>query len=122
MLLPPLYPGRIIYAVAPSERGGGKTRPMVVASEMADIQKNHRFVAVVISHTFEEPLTPHEVRIPLDPHIQHITKLGQDSVAVCNWIESIDVAEIKGDRGGRVPPHLLRAVFTAAGIVSPRTR
>ena len=122
MVRPPLYPGRIIYAVAPSGRGQEKTRPMIVAAAMQDIAKNGRFPAVVCSHTFVEPLKPSEVRLSLDPAVRTYTKFAQETVAVCDWIEIIQNADIKGDVGGRVPPNLLRRILQIAGITLPRTR
>lgn len=118
----PLGPGRIVWAVYPGDRGDGKMRPMIVASRRTDIMRTGQFLAVVCSTSFHEPLVEGvEVRLPSDPEGKCCTRLKEDTVAVCDWIVSLDEDEIS-ETGGLVPIALLREICRLAGIVLPPER
>lgn len=121
-LIKPLYPGRIVYARDPSGRGQHKRRPMIVASNVQDIAKAHKFTAVVISSKFVKPLPESEILLPSGPEVESMARLGKECVAVCNWTEVIEVINIEGDKGGVIPGHLLKPIFEKAGIVLPKAR
>ena len=63
----PISPGRIVWAVAPSGRGAGKKRPLIIATRRVDILKGSEIVAIGCSTEFGESLTPTEVRLPYYP-------------------------------------------------------
>jgi mRNA-degrading endonuclease toxin of MazEF toxin-antitoxin module len=111
----PLGPGRIVWAVYPGGRGGGKERPMVVTSRRADLIRTDQVFAVVCSTDFREPLEPDEVRLPSNPEGRCVTRLREDTVAVCNWTTPIPVDQIQRT-GGLVPTTLLREICRKAGI------
>jgi hypothetical protein len=116
----PIGPGRIVWAVAPSGRGEGKKRPLIIATRRVDILKGSAIAAVGCSTEFGEPLEPVEIRLPFDPEGKGITGLRQDTVAVCDWVETFPPGT-DFETGGMVPG-LLRTIFETAGIVVPPER
>ena len=119
--MPPISPGRIVWAVAPSGRGEGKKRPLIIATRRVDILKGSPIVAVGCSTEFAEPLSPMEIRLPSDPEGKGVTGLKVDTVAVCDWIEVFPPGT-KFETGGMVPRELQRGIFVTAGIVIPPER
>lgn len=117
----PISPGRIVWAVAPSGRGEGKRRPLIIATRRVDFLKGSRIAAIGCSTDFVEPLTPTEIRLPSDPEGKVVTGLRQDTVAVCDWIEEFP-SGTKFETGGMVPRELQRLIFETAGIVVPPER
>lgn len=117
----PISPGRIVWAVAPSGRGQGKTRPFIVATRRVDYLRGSRVVAVGCSTDFVEPLTPTEIALPFHPEGRVVTGLRQPTVAVCDWIEEFP-PRTTFETGGMVPGGLLRTIFATAGIVVPPER
>ncbi len=115
MAIDPLLPGRIFWSVYPGDRGDGKKRPMIVATRRVDLMRTGQVVVVVCSTAFAEPLLPEEVRLPFEPDGRCVTKLRQDTVAVCDWVATLPVAEIR-ETGELVPADLLREIFAKAGI------
>lgn len=71
--------------------------------------------AVVCSTDFKEPPLSEEVRLPSDPEGLSVTKLRQDTVAVCDWTATFPVSQIQ-ETGGLVPTSLLREICEKAGI------
>src|SRR4051812_12076416 len=105
----PLGLGRIFWAVYPGDRGAGKERPMIIMSRQPDIKRTRQVFAVVCSTTFKEPIEPSEVRLPFDPEGRGLTRLREDTVAVCDWTTLFPVDLIQRT-GGRVPIDLLRQI------------
>ena len=112
----PLGPGRLFWAVYPGKRGAGKERPMIVTSRRADIIRTGEVFAVVCSTDFYEPLRAVEVRLPSDPEGRSVTRLKQETVAVCDWTTSFPVDHIR-QTAGLVPTALLREICERAGIL-----
>ena len=117
----PIGPGRIVWAVAPSGRGEGKKRPLIIATRRVDILRGTEIAAIGCSTEFSEPLTPTEIRLPHDPEGRGVTGLKQDTVAVCDWIERFPPGT-RFEAGGMVPRELQRTVFATAGILLPPER
>lgn len=117
----PLGPGRIFWTVYPGDRGEGKSRPMIVATRRVDILRTGSLFAVVCSTSFGDPLEPTEVRLPSDPDGRCITRLRQDTVAVCDWTMEFEVEGIR-ETGGLVPAPLLREICRLAGLTYPHER
>lgn len=117
----PISPGRIVWAAAPSGRGAGKKRPLIIATRRVDILKGSKIVAIGCSTEFAEPLTPTEIRLPYDPEGKVVTGLRQETVAVCDWIEEFPPGS-KFETGGMVPQDLQRVIFQIAGIIVPPER
>ncbi len=117
----PLHPGRIIWHVAPGDRGSGKTRPMVVTTRRIDIVRGKPIVAVVCSTHFREPPEPNEILIPSDPEGAVVTRLREKTVAVCDWLVTLQSDEIK-ETGGMVHSALLREICSKAAIPLPFER
>src|SRR5271154_262569 len=92
----PISPGRIVWAVAPSGRGEGKKRPLIIATRRVDILKGSKIAAIGCSTEFDEPLPPSGVLLPYDPEGKVVTGLRQATVAICDWIE-----EFPPDRSSR---------------------
>jgi mRNA-degrading endonuclease toxin of MazEF toxin-antitoxin module len=111
----PLGPGRIFWATFPGERGAGKERPMIVTTRRRDIVRTSQVFAVVCSTDFAEPLGPNEVRLPFAPDGRCVTKLREDTVAVCDWTTPYPVDRIQRT-GGLVPTHLLKEICKKAGV------
>lgn len=111
----PLGPGRIFWAVYPGNRGGGKLRPMIVASRRLDLHRTGQVNAVVCSTHFQEPLQPIEIRLPYQADGLGVTGLREDTIAVCDWTTIFPVARIQ-ETAGLVPTHLLREICKLAGL------
>jgi hypothetical protein len=120
-LVHPIGPGRIVWAVAPSGRGEGKKRPLIIATRRVDILKGSKIAVIGCSTEFDEPLTPSEVRLPYHPEGKVVTGLRQATVAVCDWIEEFPPGS-EFETGGMVPGALQRLIFETAGIVVPPER
>jgi hypothetical protein len=88
---------------------------MIVASRRVDIVRTGQVFAVVRSTDIREPIGPDEVRLPSDPEGRGVTKLRQDTVAVCNWTTPFPVDQI-ARTGGLVPTALLREICEKAGV------
>ncbi|HWE39226.1 MAG TPA: hypothetical protein VG406_21940 [Isosphaeraceae bacterium] len=116
-----ISPGRIVWAVAPSGRGEGKTRPLIIATRRVDYLKGSRVAAIGCSTDFVEPLTPTEILLPFHPEGRIVTGLRHPTVAVCDWIEQFPPGTTF-QTGGMVPKALLRTIFAAAGIIVPPER
>lgn len=110
-----------MWAVAPSGRGEGKKRPLIIATRREDILKGSNMAAIGCSTEFGEPLAPAEIRLPFDPEGKNVTGLREATVAVCDWIE-VFPSGTKFETGGMVPGDLQRVIFTTAGIVVPPER
>lgn len=117
----PISPGRIIWAVAPSGRGEGKKRPLIIATRRIDILKGMPITAIGCSTDFLEPLGPTEIRLPHHPQGRTVTGLKQDTVAVCDWIEVFPPGT-PFETGGMVPAELQRTIFVTAGLIVPPER
>jgi hypothetical protein len=117
----PISPGRIVWAAAPSGRGEGKKRPLIIATRRVDILKGSKIAAIGCSTEFREPLTPTEVRLPSHPEGKVVTGLRQDTVAVCDWIEEFPPGT-SFETGGMVPGALQQVIFKTAGIIVPPER
>jgi mRNA-degrading endonuclease toxin of MazEF toxin-antitoxin module len=117
----PLGPGRIFWAVYPGSRGGGKPRPMIVVSRRTDLLRTGQVFAVVCSTTFREPIEPDEVRLPFAADGRCVTRLREDTVAVCSWTTPFAAADI-AETGGLVPTELPREICAKAGISYPSER
>ncbi len=117
----PLGPGRIFWGVYPGDRGDGKTRPKIVASRRTEILRTGSLIAVVCSTRFGDPLEPMEVRLPADPEGRSITRLREDTVAVCDWTTEFAASDIR-ETGGLVPAPLLREICRLSGLPFPSER
>ena len=117
----PINPGRIVWAVAPSGRGEGKTRPLIIATRRVDILKGSPIAASGCSTSFAEPLGPTEILLPSDPAGRGVTSLRSPTIAVCDWIEEF-APGTRFETAGMVPGALLRSIFETAGISVPPER
>ena len=116
-----LLPGRIVWAVAPSGRGGGKSRPLIIATPRTQIVRGARIVAIGCSTVIPDPLPPAAIRLPSEPEGRCVTRLKGDTVAVCDWLEEFPPGTTF-ETGGMVPGHLLRTIFAQAGLIVPPER
>jgi hypothetical protein len=117
----PISPGRIVWAVAPSGRGEGKKRPLIIATRRVDILKGSAITAIGCSTSFSEPLGPTEILLPSDPAGRGVTGLRAPTIAVCDWIEAFPPGT-RFETAGMVPGALLRTIFETAGISVPPER
>ncbi len=117
----PIVPGRIVWAVPPSQRGMGKVRPLIVATRRIDILKGNPIIVIACSAVFHEPLSPVEILLPFDQEGKGVTGLKADTIAVCDWIEAFPTGT-KFKAGRMVPGPLLKTIFEAAGIKLPPER
>jgi hypothetical protein len=85
---------------------GRKLRPAVVI-DMVDADS---FLAVAGSTSFPEPLPNECVLLPWHPEGKVKTKLKRKTVAVCNWMVKLGVAEVR-EIGGFVPPEIMKAIL-----------
>lgn len=110
-----LAPGRLFRAVYPGTRGEGKPRPMIIMNRSVDIRRTREVIAVVCTTSFALPIEPDEVRLPFDPEGRCVTRLKQDTVAVCNWTTTYPADQIQ-ETTGVVPGNLLREICEKAGF------
>ena len=94
---------------------------MIIATRRVDLLRNDRFIAVICSTDFTEPLEPTEVLLPSDPERRCVTKLERGTVAVCDWTIELVASEIH-ETGGLVPASLLRETCRRAGLAYPTER
>ena len=116
-----ISPGRIVWSVAPSGRGEGKKRPLIIATRRVDFLKGSKIAAIGCSTDFIEPLTATEIRLPFDSDGKTVTGLRQATVAVCDWVEAFPPGT-RFEIGGMVPRQLQRIIFETAGIIVPPER
>lgn len=98
----PLYPGCIIRADMTDRNGYPKNRPAVILTPTAEIEKGSPIIIFAISSKIKHPLPSNQVPLPADPDGTVGTGLDKDSVAVCNWAETISRSDITRIVG-RVP-------------------
>ena len=117
-----LGPGRIIWAVFPGRRGGGKLRPMVVASRCRDIVRDKTLFAVVCTTDFvADDLLPREIEIPSQEDGRCLSRLRHRTVASCDWTTTLPVEDVH-DTAGSVSGAMLRDICQKADIPFPHER
>lgn len=88
---------------------------MIVATRRSDIIKTQEVIVVVCSTDFVEPLRSHEVRLPSQSDGMGLSRLKKDTVAVCDWVIRLPVADA-WETGGLITGGLLREIYQRAGI------
>ena len=87
--------GAIVFATIPGRNGGiTKNRRTVVLSSDAWISGGGDLVLAPITSRISTPRPPTEVPISWDPKGHRRTSLVKPSVAVCDWLNTIPVADI----------------------------
>lgn len=89
---------------------------MIVTTPWRDIARTKTVVLVVCSTEFDEPPKDDEVLLPHDTQGRTITQLREPTAAVCDWIVSFAVGDIK-ETAGIVPTEILKTICTKAGIL-----
>ena len=97
-----LQQGSIVYVTdLPDERGGNrKTRRVVVVTPTAEIGNGELISVVAVTSRID--LVPVDKRVKLrfrQPNGHPNTSLKMDSVAACNWQDSIPLSELQDVRG-----------------------
>ena len=117
----PLGPGRIIGAVDPGRRGGGKERPMIITTRRADIVRTGQTFAIICSTQFEEPIQHDEVLMPREPSGKCLTQPREPTVAVCNGSTTLTVDQIQRT-SGLVSSAIVREICRKANFTYPTER
>ncbi|HEY2252587.1 MAG TPA: hypothetical protein VGH74_16050 [Planctomycetaceae bacterium] len=90
-----LQQGSVIWAEVPDQNGKNpKTRALVVLTRTEEIEAGKKFVAVAISSEFNEPLEERAIPMPWKKNRHPVTRLYEPSVAVCNWLVSLDESQV----------------------------
>lgn len=119
----PITPGQIVWAVPPGDRGDGKVRPCIIATDWGEICRGSLIRAVVCSSQFDyRQLKPTEVLLPADREGRTLTKFTTPTVAVCDWIVLFPPGTDFTVRRGRVCGAFFREICKRAGILLPNRR
>ena len=112
-----LRQGRIVWVELFDPQGRNpKVRPAVIVTSSSRIQLGGEVVVVAITSQVDS--VPAEARVELPWHRDRHprTKLDRRNAAVCSWLATIRVDEIRST-GGQVPlPELVRILNIVAGI------
>ena len=111
--MPELCQGRIVWAVVPDKHGhNAYPRPVIILTPQNEISSATELFGVVASNTASRtaPRPSSYIEIPHHPLGMVRTKLKVPTVAVCEWLVSIERSQIIST-GGIVPPHVLEAVI-----------
>ena len=100
--------GQVCSVLVRPERGDPKNRPVILVTPTAEIRPGAPVVAVAVSTTFSESLSPDQIELPWERSGRCITGLTRRSVAVCTWLIPIRIEDIREVRGFVPAPVLLR--------------
>jgi len=90
---------------------------MIVCSPVKDINAGKPIVFVVCSTIKEgQIILPDEVELPSDPEGKCVTRLKEPTVAVCNWVVTLNQRNILSTEGGMVPTALRNTIHHIANI------
>jgi len=88
--------GAIVEAVIADPRGeNSKQRPLIIVG----FEDDEMVVFCAISSRFPIPIPHTCVRLPSDPLGHPSTGLVLESVAYCDWVDTLDVSQIVFKRG-----------------------
>jgi len=102
--------GQVCSALISPGRGNPKLRPVILVTPTPEIAAGEPIVAIAVSTTFTEPLSPDQIELPWERNGRCITGLSKRSVAVCTWLMKIRASDIREIRGC-VPPRALRRIL-----------
>ena len=120
--MPPLQQGRIVWVEIHDPAGRNpKLRPAVVLSQMDSLPAGEPFVAVAVTSTLPDPLTPFMVELPWHRKGHPRTRLNRRCAAVCNWLLEITVGQVR-DTAGIVPDPQLNDILQRVRDLMPPSR
>lgn len=106
-----LCQGRIVWATVCDPAGRNpKCRPLVILTPDNEIDPSGKIVVAAATTIFDKPLPDNKVSLPWQHDGHPVTKLRQECVVVCDWLETICAADIEGF-GGMVPKRLLYQIL-----------
>ena len=108
-----VHQGNIVWANVVDQAGrNSKLRPAVVVSEDSDIENGAPVVLVAITSRFSLPLPDSKIELPHrpKPHRHPTTRLYRRSVAVCEWLLTVDKSAID-EVGGKVPSSVMDKIL-----------
>ena len=115
----PLQQGRIVWVEIPDPNGRNpKLRPAVILSRMESLSAGEPFVAVAVTSTLPDPLTPFMVKLPWYPKGHPQTRLNRRCAAVCNWLLEITAEQVR-DTAGLVPDRQLQEILQLCDLTPP---
>jgi hypothetical protein len=112
-----ISPGRIIWHVAPSGRGEGKIRPLIIVTRRIDYLQGRPVVAIGCSTDFPSSKPEMEIRLEYHPQRRCLTELPEATVAVCDWIETFPPRTVFDNLGGMIGGNQLKEIVERAGLV-----
>ncbi len=87
-----------------------KLRPVVIVTPANEVEVADTLIGVAVTTSFSEPLPENQIPLPWQPEARTITKLSKPSVAVCNWLVSMERSAIV-EMKGVVPPRVLEKII-----------
>lgn len=103
----PFQQGQIVWATVPDPRGANaKSRPVVIVTATGDIRPDGDVQVVAVTTLTGQAPFSETVELPSDPAGHPQTKLKKPCEAVCSWVVTVPVADLR-DSGGTVPPEVL---------------
>ena len=108
--LPNLRRGRIVWVSVKDRNGFEKVRPAIVLTRTEAITEDALFEVMAITTSFPDPAPVNYVALPWQRPAHPITRLGERSAAVLNWLDRVSAASVKS-YAGDVPRKLMRYIL-----------
>src|SRR5687767_310149 len=105
--------GSIVWAEIADANGIRKLRPAVVVTPSDRISDTNRLHVVAITSRLTDPLPPNHVLLPWHAQGHPRTGLNRRCAAVCTWISSIQVSDVK-EIGGFAPGSVMIEILRRA--------
>lgn len=106
-----LIQGRIVWVELLDPQGRNpKVRPAVVPTDTAEVRSDGAVVVVAVTSQLDSAPADLCVELPWHRDGHPRTKLNRRNVAVCNWLATIPVVEIRSV-GGQVPVGEMRRIL-----------
>jgi mRNA-degrading endonuclease toxin of MazEF toxin-antitoxin module len=111
--------GRIVRVeVADPQARNSKCRPAVILTPTADIRPDGDLVLVAVTGSVDAASADVQVALPWHRQGQTSTRLNKPSVAVCTWVFTSPVSNIRS-YGGIVPDRQMLQILDKIKALSP---
>jgi mRNA-degrading endonuclease toxin of MazEF toxin-antitoxin module len=91
--------GQIVLAPVPDGHGHIKIRPVVILTPTEEIQPGEPMAVACVTTHIEQPTPPHHIPLPWHRARHPRTGLDKPNVVKCDWLASIDEADIIREMG-----------------------
>jgi mRNA-degrading endonuclease toxin of MazEF toxin-antitoxin module len=91
--------GQIVLAPVPDGHGQIKIRPVVILTSTEEIRRGEPMLVACVTTHIERPVPPHHIPLPWHRARHPRTGLDKPNVVKCDWLASIEEADIIRDMG-----------------------